>query len=119
MGLTAYEALESVSIFPPVGIKVEPELVVLFGGLRFQTFFELFGLAAVKLMRSLSAAPVQVDVIFLAPFPSLHLKAVAFDDEGGVGLDGELAIASVCRKKSQVQFILIYAAESVAFSYKI
>ena len=101
MGLTAYEALESVSIFPPVGIKVEPELVVLFGGLRFQTFFELFGLAAVKLMRSLSAAPVQVDVIFLAPFPSLHLKAVAFDDEGGVGLDGELAIASVCRKKAK------------------
>ena len=94
MGLADDVALETSGLSSPVGVEVKPEHVVLIKGLSFQPLFEIF--AAILRKRLVADAPVQFDVVLLPTvIPSVDVKVGALDDEGGVGLDGELAITPV------------------------
>ena len=103
MGLPDYVALETSGLSSPVGVEVEPEHVVLIKGLSSQPLSEIF--AAVLRECLIADAPVQFDVVLLPTvIPSVDVKVGALDDEGGVGLDGELAKTPVKRKSC----ILVY-----------
>ena len=99
LGLPDDFALEPGGLSPPVRVEVKPELVVLCEGLCPQALFETAAVAAVFCLRYLAEAPVQADIVFFALLPSLDVEVIALDDESGVGLDGELAKASVARKR--------------------
>ena len=100
LGLPDDVALEPDGLSPLVGGEVKPELIVLCKGLRPQALFESFAVAAVVSLCVVADAPVQADEVFLTVVPSIDIEVGALDVESGVGLDSELAPASVAIKQN-------------------